>query len=620
MTLEIKKIFCKNFAAFSQKSWELGSGFQWIYGPNESGKTTMLTALRLAFYGYSGREQDLSKNLRKKYSEHGKQVMVGVEFHHEGKDYRLQRILGKSQQSDRITLYRNPSKERLLLPKTESPGHYFFDLDENSFLNTIFFRPQGGKIEDPKRSRAASLEDRILQQGNFSEDANYSDVYRRLDEAEKKLRNRRGEKGRLDRLEKKIQQLDQEILEVRQAEDLHRKESEELFASKEIEKEKLIQARQKLDDLTLELGRLMERKNDLSRRLHEPQEPSNEEANDREIAHKEKILQIKKQQEIWKGQNSSLLGILALLVFSVFSLLTSFYFGWRRNLEMMLIFMGIFLLSAIGNLFFIIRKMNLDRRKKANLQALARELSSLQGEAETSNFRKEKLPLAKPQEERKLQEGHEAIEHRLQQVSLSKRELEEWIKTQESRQIAFAQKESGLEQSAQGRGNSEFLKEQRKRMISLYREDHKDLLALQLAKRCLEEAKDRYSNQLSPSINQLTSDIYAQLTGTRKNFFVGKDWKLRCEEKEGDLLEEERLSSGAREEAYFALRYALQLTLRPRMDFPLILDDPFVYYDDLRAERAMCFLQREGRDRQILYVTAHRRGEETIPAENRVYL
>ena len=84
--------------------------------------------------------------------------------------------------------------------------------------------------------------------------------------------------------------------------------------------------------------------------------------------------------------------------------------------------------------------------------------------------------------------------------------------------------------------------------------------------------------------------------------------RARCAGNDGTLLDALRLSSGTRDQLYFALRLAVCQVLSGKESVPLILDDPFLTWDSKRMERGLWLLQSLAKERQIILFTCRQAG------------
>lgn len=135
---------------------------------------------------------------------------------------------------------------------------------------------------------------------------------------------------------------------------------------------------------------------------------------------------------------------------------------------------------------------------------------------------------------------------------------------------------------------------------------------VRLAITTLEQAAQTISHRLTPLLITRSGELFSRLTNSKyRAIRLVEPGNLRDEfhvqVQMGSALEEwvepEALSSGARDQLYFALRIALGEYLTGRTDFPLILDDPFVHFDPERLEAAVALLHELESRHQILWLT-----------------
>ena len=135
------------------------------------------------------------------------------------------------------------------------------------------------------------------------------------------------------------------------------------------------------------------------------------------------------------------------------------------------------------------------------------------------------------------------------------------------------------------------------------------LVAVSLAERAAEQARSAYERDRQPAVLTAASEVLARLT---RNRYV-RIWAplgeraLRVDDDHGRTFAVEQLSGGTREQLFLALRLGLVRHAAERgVELPLILDDVFVNFDQLRTEAAFEALRdfaNEGR--QVLFFTCH---------------
>ena len=103
--MKINKIHIISFGGLKNFTLEFSDGFNCVYGENERGKSTVMSFIKMMFYGNSYSGSVLQNNLRKKYTPWDGSAMAGIiEFEKDGKNYRLEREFKKSNSTDKVTL------------------------------------------------------------------------------------------------------------------------------------------------------------------------------------------------------------------------------------------------------------------------------------------------------------------------------------------------------------------------------------------------------------------------------------------------------------------------------------------------------------------------------------
>ena len=134
--MKITKIYISAFGKLKDFTLELSDGMNIIFGENENGKTTVMSFIKMMFYGSSSRQQK-QLSARKKYIPWSGDKPAGrIDFEHEGRRYQLERIFGKTESSDKITLINRDTGENLGSEK--DIGRRFFGLSEQAFERSLF--------------------------------------------------------------------------------------------------------------------------------------------------------------------------------------------------------------------------------------------------------------------------------------------------------------------------------------------------------------------------------------------------------------------------------------------------------------------------------------------------
>ena len=134
--------------------------------------------------------------------------------------------------------------------------------------------------------------------------------------------------------------------------------------------------------------------------------------------------------------------------------------------------------------------------------------------------------------------------------------------------------------------------------------------AIQMAKESLVRANTELTGRVSPKINKLAQEYMRVLTANRYTAMqLYTNLEATCRRENSAVeMDRLRLSAGTRDQLYLALRLAVCKVLLDEGSehVPLILDDPFINYDDQRAACGMKLLREIARDRQIILLTCRR--------------
>ncbi len=142
-----------------------------------------------------------------------------------------------------------------------------------------------------------------------------------------------------------------------------------------------------------------------------------------------------------------------------------------------------------------------------------------------------------------------------------------------------------------------------------YRSQEHTKKALELAiQKLLELSKDVHQ-ELSVKLNERASSILAEITGGKyEMLFVDEKLKMSLYTA-GKRISIQQVSRGTIEQIYFALRMAASEILYEE-EYPVILDDTFVFYDDNRLENTMRWLMEN--KKQVIIFTCQKREQEIL--------
>lgn len=142
-----------------------------------------------------------------------------------------------------------------------------------------------------------------------------------------------------------------------------------------------------------------------------------------------------------------------------------------------------------------------------------------------------------------------------------------------------------------------------------YRRQEETKRALELAIQKLGELSKDVHQELSVKLNEKASSILTEITGGKyEMLFVDEKLKMSLYTA-GRRISIEQVSRGTIEQIYFALRMAASEILYEE-DYPVILDDTFVFYDDKRLENTLRWLKKN--KKQVIIFTCQKREQEIL--------
>ena len=195
--MKIKSIYISAFGGVKDLKLDLNDNFNVIYGENENGKTTVMNFIKMMFYGSDRAKNDLAKSPRKKYTPWDNSQMAGsIDFEKDGKNYRLERIFGESNSTDKVTLIDTDLNDH----KTVSAdiGVKLLGLSAAAFERSIFI----GQFGFPENNATAEGEINAKLSNlalTGEEDASFDEVYKRLEKAKLSLASKSGRSGEYDK-------------------------------------------------------------------------------------------------------------------------------------------------------------------------------------------------------------------------------------------------------------------------------------------------------------------------------------------------------------------------------------------------------------------------------------
>ena len=190
------------------------------------------------------------------------------------------------------------------------------------------------------------------------------------------------------------------------------------------------------------------------------------------------------------------------------------------------------------------------------------------------------------------QEVLQEVSSELQKLIWMRERLQEEVK---EKRILYGNLQEKLEE-LEGFGSEYQKKEQRRK-------------SLEYASEKLLELSREVHRELAVQLNQKASEILREITNGRYDMLL-IDEKLKMNLFTGERkISIDQVSRGTVEQIYFALRMAATEILYEE-EYPIILDETFVFYDDFRLESTLRWLIKS--KKQVIIFTCQKREKEIL--------
>lgn len=144
--------------------------------------------------------------------------------------------------------------------------------------------------------------------------------------------------------------------------------------------------------------------------------------------------------------------------------------------------------------------------------------------------------------------------------------------------------------------------------------------SIQIAIEVIEKVSERIHSQFAPQINKEVSELIKKITNERyTNIKIDDKLGISVENPNTrEIVPLDSLSGGTIDQIHFSLRYSI-INSMEKENFPLILDDCFIQYDDTRLENILRYLDEISDNVQILLFTCHNREKDILDRLNLKY-
>lgn len=122
----------------------------------------------------------------------------------------------------------------------------------------------------------------------------------------------------------------------------------------------------------------------------------------------------------------------------------------------------------------------------------------------------------------------------------------------------------------------------------------------------IEQFMRTLKEQRFPEVLATSAEIFSKLTGGRyKQLQITDQGLFEAVMASGETMPIIELSQATKEQAYLALRFALAIAVHEHAPFPIIVDDPFVHFDERRLSHIIKVVEQLT-THQFIYFTCHK--------------
>lgn len=660
--IRIDEIFISSFGKLKDFSLSLNGGFNGICEANGYGKTTIANFVKAMFFGFSKtRAGKLADNERKKYTPWESNQKFGgyIRFCYNDKIYKIERFFGKTAASDTFALfdeYNVPCNDF-----DENVGWDIFEIDADSFERCLYL-PQKEVVVDANDSFLSKLNKIVDNTDDFN---NYESAMAKLQDIQRQLVST----SRTKNVSKKMQILDeiaktQDKLYTAQQSYIMADEKQKIIDQnnqsieraqaglRELkEKQRASDSKKALQSKAEIFLRVENNYNQAKNRVDALIEKNADVSDDyiMQISQKIDELEVAKQQvaklgeeqkAIQKPKQSKVPYILCGIVAVLILIATAFF---ANSMIANPVLFALPVVALLGVAFLAIKS-------KLKFRAKTKQLDNFNDEQKQKVQEQIAFAEQKQNELVNLFANHKIFEPNfhvaLSQLKNNKAVYEEailnyryatneWNAKMADPEFALAMNSSSiqtvdytdeirrmdeyvLELSKQNAslqkevemllGNANLasdLKNRTERLKQALDEVEKQAKLAEIALGCLEQAKTNLSQSFMPVIAENFNKYIGIITnGQYQQASLDDKFNLRLCEK-NSYREFDFFSKGIIDISVFCLRLALIDTMYgDNLPF-LILDDPFVNYDDEKMKMALQLVNERSKKCQIIYFTCH---------------
>ncbi len=606
--MKIENIKINSFGTLKNKEINLDKNVNIIYGKNESGKSTLLTYIKTAFYGISKNKNGKQISDFDKYKPwSGEEFSGKIKYIlDDGSKYEIFRDFNKKN----AKIYNDNLEDitkQFNMDKKE--GSQFFleqvGLDENMFTSTIMSGQQEVKLNEQQQNVLVQKIANIAGTG----DSNLS-----YNKAKEKLNKKQLEEVGTERTQGKpiniLKSKIKYISEMLEKLNLYKQEKITIEQRKK-DLENKIQGQEQRRELIKKISELSEKIRIESEKVNYKNKIKEEKQDEIENLKREKeeitnISRNKKNKNEWYWIINAIM--IVLMAISIIAL---------KNKYITYIILTVLTCTLV--LEYIIKINKIKRNKdlqKNKIDLLNTKIDFLQKQKNDieQDIKREKDNLEKEKEEIKNKYNIE-----LYDIENSKNDLEEITSRINEEKIKLNTLEVEEKSIVNKLEDLIKLEEEFATIHEHLKEIEQKNYEINLVKDFLEKAYEKMKKNITPKFTfNLSENIKNITNGKYTNINVNDENGLIVEIQNGEYIPAERLSIGTIDQLYLSLRISMIEEIS-KEKMPIILDEAFAYFDDERLENILKYLTQKYKQHQLIIFTCTNREKNILDKLNCIY-
>ena len=599
--MKVEEIKINAFGTLKNKEINLSDKINIIHGKNESGKSTLLTYIKTAFYGISRNKNGKEISDYDKYKPwSGEEFSGKIKYTLDnGEQFEIFRDFNKKNPKIYNAKLEDVTNQFNIDKKEGS--QFFFEqvgIDENIFTSTIMAEQQEVKLSEQRQNILIQKIANIAGTGNSN--MSYNKAKDRLNKKQlDEVGTERTQGKPINILKNKIKNIEQILGKL----NLY-KENKSIIEQNKIKLKNKIREQEQRKELIKQISELNEKiiieteKANYKRNIKEEKESRIQEL----INEKNKLIQENKNN---KTNNK--------LFIIIFFVLISLLIANIVIIKNKFITYTTLILVGAEIVIYYLAKAQKEKRKK---EVLKNNTDLINTKIELLEKEKEVIEEEIKTEENELKAEKEHIKNKynieLYDIENSKNDLEQITNEINEGKIKLNTLE--IEEKGISSQLEELitLQEEHENLSEQLKEIEQKNYEINLAKEFLEKAYEKmktnitpkFTENLSQTIKNITNDKYSKVNINDENGLI-------IEMQNGEYVSAEKLSIGTIDQLYLSLRMSMVEEIS-KEKMPIILDEAFAYYDDERLENILKYLIERFNNHQLIIFTCTNREKEIL--------